>query len=444
MYRYIVAFALFTPLIGIFLVERGEHAVSVGLDGHPNGATIAFAAYCAVVITVAFVMARGITFAPPRRRLGSSAAAIQPSVGTDGNAAFVQFAKRLIVVNVFSLLLILFGFGGIRVWLGMIDKGTFRSTLGVFGSVPFLLTKFVLPALFAYATTKYMRTTRANRSRALWWTNLMLVFAIGASWGYKTTSMTMLLPALLLIYWRMNLRQLVSVAFAGVAVLVLYFYWFDSRALAAIGDVNVAQILWLRLTVLQGDVAWHVWGLYTTAEVFPKYAPTLAAALGDRLLAGFGVSQSDLSQWMGYHYDWIINQVANLPVESTVGGHSISGTPFSEGLIAGGLLGVGIFAVIAGALVGVLYRRLTLSIAAGTDRRTALLATYFCFNLFSWLSGGAITQLFHVSVWTNVGLTLLLLRFMDGGLRGFRRVAGGSVAIAAPTVAHAVDRDHRT
>ena len=56
MYKYIVAFALLTPLVGIWLVEGGEYAGSVGVEGSPNGAALVFALYVVVVVVVALMI----------------------------------------------------------------------------------------------------------------------------------------------------------------------------------------------------------------------------------------------------------------------------------------------------------------------------------------------------------------------------------------------------
>lgn len=43
----------------------------------------------------------------------------------------------------------------------------------------------------------------------------------------------------------------------------------------------------------------------------------------------------------------------------------------------------------------------------------ALLSTYFCFHIFAWLNGGAITQLFHISVLANVLFAYALIKVMQ-------------------------------
>ena len=56
MFWYMIAFALISPLVGIFLVEGGALSWSVGTFGFPNGATIAYAQYLAIVISTFFIL----------------------------------------------------------------------------------------------------------------------------------------------------------------------------------------------------------------------------------------------------------------------------------------------------------------------------------------------------------------------------------------------------
>ena len=55
MYKYLVAFVLISPLVGIHMVENGEYAASIGVYGHDNGATIAFALFAGAVAVVAWL-----------------------------------------------------------------------------------------------------------------------------------------------------------------------------------------------------------------------------------------------------------------------------------------------------------------------------------------------------------------------------------------------------
>lgn len=396
MYKYLVAFALVTPLVGIWLVEGGEYAGSVGVDGYPNGATAAFATYAAAVAVIAWLCSGR------RNRLVTAPLA-------EANTPFRRFSNNLMLFNGVFLVVFLFGFGAISVWLGAVSKGEFRVSLGWFGAIPNLMSKFIVPALVAYAAMLYSRSSRTFEMKVRLALVFLLAFAIGASWGFKSTAMSALLPALLLLYWRVRPVALLMLAAIFVGTLMLFFQIFDTH-----NDVGVDMQTYLltRVTVLQGDVAWYVWGLYTSGEPFPNYWPTWLALVGDKLLGILGVSRTDPYEWMLHHYDWMINYLADVPLETTEEGHSVVATPFAEGLIAGGIGGLALFTTIAGVLIGSMYRLIDRALRSGHDIQAAIGATYFCYHLLPWAISGAIVQLFHISLLISLGTTLLALVVM--------------------------------
>lgn len=394
MYKYLIAFVLLTPLAGILLVEGGEYATSVGVDGHRNGAGVAFLAYAMTVTLVAVIFTRRRLAAPPVAQLTSDAA-----------ASFRNFSAVLLLFNCTFLAIFLFGFGAINVWLGSIGKGEFRATLGSLGAFPNLMTRFIVPALFAYATVLYSRTSRRGTLKLWWFSNLFVVFIIGASWGFKSGAMLGLLPALLLLHWRIRLRTLLKLGAAFAATVTVFFMIFD----AGVEDADVLSFLLRRITVLQGDSAWHMWGLYASGEEFPSYWPTLIAAVGDKTLGLFGLSRDDSYEWMLYHYDWMLTYLTGSQLDKIAEGHSVVATPFAEGLVAGGVAGVAVFAVLAGLLVRWMYRFIERALTRRQDVRATMGATYFCSAVFPWLNGGAIVQLFHISLLISITTTFLVL-----------------------------------
>jgi hypothetical protein len=399
MYKYLVSFVLLTPFIGILLVESGEFAASVGIFGHPNGAAVAYACYAITATLVAWVSSGR----PPR------VARPRPASPQRADAQLQVFATNLLWVSGLFLLLFLFGFGAIQVWAGAIGKGEFRTGLGTLGAIPNLMTKFILPALLAYAAALFRTSSKSRRLRWLLAGNFALLFMIGASWGFKTTGFVVLLPALLMIYWQISLGALLRLVFAFIAAIVFFFYQFDADVEAY---ADVQSFLFTRVTVIQGDVAWYVWDKYVSGEELPNYWPTLLAVFGGKVLGLFGLSRENFLEWVNFNYDLLITYVAGVPLDQIADGHSITATPFAEGLVAGGVWGVAFFAVLAGWLVGWTYAFIRRSLLLGNNSGAAIASTYFCFYIFGWLNGGGVVQLVHISVWFALIATLLAFKSM--------------------------------
>lgn len=405
MFKYIVTFALFSPLVGIYFIEGGSYAFSVAKDGYPNGAFTAFSFFIAIVLLFAF----SIIYLTRRGRNDNF---INYSiVNTDQETSdlqlkYLSFSTKLVLIHLVFLMIMLFGFGGIKVWMGIMEKGQFRTALGPFGSFAYIMMKIASPSLFAYCTLQYIQVNHNFLNKLLWRGNMILILILGSVWGFKSTGISMLLPSIIILYWKISFIKVLKLFVGFFGLLLLFFYLFDSDGVFGVDSVI---FIFDRLTTFQGDVSWHIWGLYSNGEQFPNYFPTLLSAFGDSTLKLFGVARDNLFMWMNYHYDWMLIYLAGLPLEAIDSGHNIVGTPFSEGLVAGGITGMVTFASIAGILIGLSYNALANFIYKKKHTHAAVFASYFCFNIFPWLSGGSITQLFHISNFFGLLITLFLV-----------------------------------
>lgn len=395
MYKYLIAFVLVTPLIGIWLVEGGEYAGSVGINGYANGATLAFALY-AIGVTLIAIACSGRKHRPAEVHVPVEQA----------NAMFRRFSTNLLIFETAWLLVFLFGFGAINVWLGGVSKEAFRTNVGVLGYIPNSMSKFIVPALVAYAALLYMRTARTGWMTLRLTALCVIAFINGGSWGFKLTAISAVMPALILLNWRVRPAALVALGLFFIASLVAFFLLFDANFEEG---AELQRFLLRRLTVLQGDSAWYIWDLYRTGQPIPSYWPTLLAAIGDKMLTVLGVSRADSYEWMLYHYDWMMTYLTGSTLEAIEDGYSITATPFAEGLVAGGIPGLVLFTVIAGVLTGRMYSFLDRALRRGRTVAAAMGATYFFYFLFPWLNAGAIVQLFHVSLLISFSVTLVLL-----------------------------------
>jgi len=399
MFKYMSGFALFSPLIGIILMEAGAYGFSVGRVGHPNGATIAYTLYLLLFLA---------TF----RFLVKGAVKIRESVTRTSDPDLLALHLVVLVLNLFFLAVMLFFFGGIRIVSGDVTKESFRIGLGTFGSVAYWISLYFAPAVLAYLSFRYSRSPRDAVVRYLLVANFILVFLIGSSWGFKSTAVMVLTPSLLILYWRITLRQL-TVLFLGLSTSLIFFSMVFDRS----GNVSeTLAVLYVRATVIQGDVPWLIWDLQQEHESFPPYARTFLPVVGDNLFTLIsGISKDDYAEWVDYHYDLMLTHVAGYPYWGIEAGHNVTGTPFAEGLIASGSPGFLLFAILGGSLLAFNFRLLQSAIRSGSGIAVALAATYFCFKLFPWLYSGGLLSLIHVSTVIGIGLTALLIRLVEGG-----------------------------
>lgn len=414
MFKYLIAFALLSPLIGVYWVEQGAYAMSVGKDGYPNGAFQMFAIYVLIVFSSALLFSslfRKFEFSEFKMVKNLDSCAIE-------NRTYNQFSSKLFILHIILIIVMLFLFGGINVWLGAMDKGEFRVKLGSFGSIAFILTKYASPTMFAYLTILYINSSKNNFQKLMWGVNMLLIFILGSTWGFKSTGISMILPSLLILFWQVSFRKIIKLCVYLFSILIGFFFLFDSATNLGDGtSLSAIQFIFERLTVLQGDVSWYIWGNYQAGEKFPSYWPTLFSAFGDSNLKLFGVDRGNLNEWMSYHYDWMLSYVSGLPLETIDNGHSIVGTPFSEGLVAGGVAGIVIIAIIAGLVISISYYLMNRFRSKKQYIYLTLFASYFYFNIFTWLIGGGITQLFHISNFIGFFITIVLIKLLKQNIK---------------------------
>jgi hypothetical protein len=209
----------------------------------------------------------------------------------------------------------------------------------------------------------------------------------------------MLIPAALFLYWRPGVRVIIVLAALVLISFVAFSLAFDINSSDLATAIN---FIWVRLTVLQGDVPWLAWEQVRSGAQMPNYWPTLLAVFGDRTLTVFGLDAANYSQWVDYHYGLMATEFVGAPLSEIETGYSITGTFFTEGLIAGGRLGAVLFAVIGGVAVGTVYRKMAAARDANRPLAATMWATYFASVVFPWLTSGGLTNYVHVATLVGV------------------------------------------
>ena len=135
--------------------------------------------------------------------------------------------------------------------------------------------------------------------------------------------------------------------------------------------------------------------------------------MGDRLMEVLlGLDRIYYVSWVQYHYDLMLTSLAGYSFDTIEGGHSVTATPFAEGVVALGASGVVVFGLIGGALLGLFYSLVRKGLAQGRPLLAALAATYVCTAVIPWLNAGAIVQLAHVSTLAGIVLLVFAMRII--------------------------------
>lgn len=408
MFKYLIGFVLFSPLIGIYLMEQGAYGLDIGMSGYNNGAFNAYFLYVALVI-ISFLIFKNINILRIQPNLGVST---KPVI-----SPYIVFA----VVNFIFLLIMLFGFGGINVLFGTVGKGEFRTNLGFLGALPFYITRYFSPVLLAYLSFDFKKTEPNKIKTWFYSINIILIIFIGLTWGFKSTSLFMLIPAVIVYYWKVKWYKVILIALISITFLISTAVLFD-QSKVSLSEFSIDQpspdnaiaAIFYRITVMQGNTAWYVWDLHAQGIELPAYSPTLLAAFGDKFLNLFaGVSLNNINEFAKYHFDVLLTSLATGSFDSRIEGHNITGTAFVDGVFIGGIYGVVFISVLAGFVIGQCYNVISRAIIYNKPLIGSLTIVYFFGYVFTWLNGGGVTILFHISTVLGLAFTWLYLRYIS-------------------------------
>jgi type II secretory pathway pseudopilin PulG len=403
LFKFVVTISFLFPLVGVRLMENGAYGLSVLKRGYPNGATWAFLLYCSVAFATVLAASKLGLFCNVGK--GRPQALRHPGM--------ISLISLLLMVSMLGFLL--FGLGGIDNYYRITNAGTFRAALsGVSGALGSIILKYVAPALFAFAL---MTNVAWNPNRVKSVTVLLLALVmmlIGGSYGFKSSFVLAVLPAAMLYYWRSSPWTLLPLGVAAVCVILLGYVFFAGSL--TIGDALDSLVY--RLFVLQGDAAWWVWDLHREGEPLPAYTPTLLPMIGDRIFSLVtGITRDKQLEWVMSHFGLMITHLSGYSTEAILAGHNNTGTVFSEGVIAGGLLGVVMFAILAGLIVNLLYNFIENRLEANDFAWASVAASYAVVGVMAWLLSGGVSAIIHISIPVLLLGTYMILHLI-------RRTAG--------------------
>jgi hypothetical protein len=399
MASYFLVGLLLLPFYGIFLLSSGEYAISVGVQGYDNGFIIPYSVFFISFVLPYFIVKKNsVDLKVYIKRRPVSNYVLK-------NTAFFVF-----FINFLTLIFFLFVWGSVSIFTSDVGRGEFRASISSGAFFYYWLMKIIIPGVFLFYTIIYLRSTQQPIDRFFYKINLFTIILIGVSTGFKTTFITLLLPILFLFFWDAGFKSLAKVFLVFVGV-VLFVYFVISET----SDFDLILNLFIqRLFIAQADVSWYVWTLYSSGESFPNYFQSLLSIFGSTILYILtGVDKSNLNEWIYYDYNSLINIIAGLPVSVISDGHNIVGTIFSESLIAFGLIGIVIFPLVSGLFIALVFNSIQSGIVKGKFVFSTLLLTYFSIFIVSWVQGGGLSTIIHISLFFGFLVLYVVVVFIS-------------------------------
>lgn len=407
----LISYVVFAPLIGIFMLYHGWYSISAGTQGYDNGA---FGIYLVHSIFLIMGIIWGFKILPISNK--------NRELIPEKNIWLLRRILKKGFLIIFMLLLImLFLFQGYKVILGEFDKGTFRSeTIGAFGLgfLAYYIIKYIIPSVLVYMVYNYKRYDekyfKIKNSKFYLISSLLMSSLIGLSWGFKSSAIVVLLPALIVYYLNKKVKLFSLIGLSMFFFLVIYIsaYLFDKENLY---NISLIEFIFIRLTVIEGDTFWKVYDLIKNKEIFPfgfDYFNFLLYSFGNKILSIF--SSSTPEEIIKYNYSAFLTYIVSGDIfHATSGKHNLTGTIASEGLIFLGFPLMYIFSFLAGVFSGINIKLIKVFYYAHKPKLLALSTTYFVFVTWSWLKSGGLVTLLHISNLPGLFISYFILILIE-------------------------------
>lgn len=398
----VVLATILLPAIGLLLMEAGALGPDIAEFGYPNGASLAYAAHLLVLLVTWAVIGRLVRGAQPARATPNSVL----DLSIYSRSRFQRLSIIVTVLIFAYIIFLLFGAGGWLVVTGRVGRGEFRGSFGSLGPLVYLARDFLVPVATALVAFVYRRCAPRRRETWLLLGCLTVAALAGASWGYKAAAVITLIPALILLFPRASPRQsLLAIPLVGVLLLSTMVF---ERANAP----TALLVLGTRATLGTANTAWKVWDLNKTHVELPPYLPTLTSALGGRVGSALGVvSRNDLARFSSLDFTAMLtNVVQGFAPSVNANTSNVTGTVFSEGLIALGSPGFLLFSALAGIVIGLNGFVVRTGERQARPIMAALAAVFFTSSTFSWLNAGGIVALMNLPFVVSYALAYLAAR----------------------------------
>lgn len=403
--KLLILYVIIAPFVGIILVENGWYSISAGVEGYANNAWMVYLLHSTFLIFGILVGLKIFNF---------------KSITINNIYFKSKYAnyKTLLFLSIL-LFIMLFFFQGYKVILGYLDKGNFRSEkIGVLGLgfIAFYIVKFFVPSILAYSAYYYKRRYEYPNLKKKF-TLLILFFIsglIGFSWGFKSSAIVVMIPALIVLYMgqKIRIKNIIIMTLLFFSVVNISAYLFDRDNPY---KFSLLEFIFLRMTVIEGDTFWKVYDLVKNNEVVPmglNYFTYLIESLGSKFYSLFFSKSPD--ETIQYKFSAYLTYLVSGDIyQATSGEHNLTGTVASEGLLFLGFPGMLLFSIFSGIITGFNIKLIKIFYHSNKPKLLVITAVCFVFLTWSWLKGGGIVTILHISNFIGIILTYILLILLE-------------------------------
>jgi len=395
-----------TTTLGLIFMETGSYGITIAETGHYNGVTFFYIIFWMIFYIVYYNVQKYSFYYDALGKLKvCKNNFLEKSFLYSNNKVYKIMIFSLILIFIFAVIHV-FLLNGIVVLTGGMGKEEFRSSGISSGLLGYGISKFYVPAIAAYATFYFLHSMRKTYSMYfILFIAYIFTFIIGLSWGFKSTGISMLLPSMALIFWRISMFKFSFLVMLALLLFAFLALQFDSSKVMINSYEDAFFFILQRITIYQSEVPWKVWDNFINNDPLPSYLSTLVGILGNTVTNIFGITIDKIDANFGLAVTYFV-----YPYKDTIlNGFNVTSTFFVEALMAFGYFGLIIFPIVGGFLAGLTVNGIR---DAYSPVKKIMFLIFFFSCIYAWMKSGGISAIIHLSVFIHLFVLFILLNMI--------------------------------
>lgn len=320
----------------------------------------------------------------------------------------------LVLINIF-----VFIFSGYDFLFNHIQRGQIRIHLGVVGPIYTVLISYVPVAIVIYISIIYKNTIKKEKLRRKIIFIYGLIFLLGVFTGYKSTSLTLLIPGIIVLYLNdFNIKKML--------IFIILSFFILALLTSLVRDMPVDKAFYFvlyRLTTMTAYGTVGVWNEFNSHVSINDFMIYISHILGNKLSSSVLNLPTDSVEFLKSQLSRLVTYLVYPNTQGALNDSvNVTVTNFGDSIY---LLGKKLFifyALIVGILTGYIIRNFKRNIIQNHPLKASLFGAYFFSAILPSINSAGLTILISLVTFTNIIIVYTLLYFLKYRFRFKRKI----------------------
>lgn len=393
---YFLAFLMF-PIIGEYLAYI--NGIYLSKAGYSSIKLIIYhSVFSAIVLSIAFVVSN--------HKVAINSDYIEYSLVEINKI----FNKAIILLAAMSI--VLFFISGYKIIFGLADRGEIRVGLGILGPLHTMILGYFPVSIFVFTSVLYLNSSikikKVLKKKLI--IILIFPFILGILSGYKAVAVSMLVPALMILYFNnFNIFRIFIFTIFSVVVLTIATSFVMNCTIE-----RAFEFMIHRATIMSayGTIGfWNTLGNVDTplSDILINFMGSLGSGISSMLLGMETNNPEFLKTNLSRYVTYLVYPLKDRALAGSV---NVTVTSFAHSIFVFGKVFFVFYAAIQGFVIGFIIRGIKISTLRNFPLKTALFSVYFFYVIIPMLNSGEIYMLFSLPVIVYMFVTYFFIKYL--------------------------------